>query len=431
MSSAPILDPVSALDREQPLAIKPFNLWSDDGDLPAWVQESAAHFDVDALLELVVPRCASIAFPSHTRDEAFLDRLRRSVRANAYALRSVIAGDLRLEDVYLTDVLELAAVQAQLRVPQKAIHRSYRISFFTMLEAWSEHVAAEAAKRDIEAEPSRRALKLLTQTVLSYQDFIASQVADTYTNDYELLSRSRAHMRRSLVGDLLRTGEAPTASDTGILGYHLSGTHLAVILSTCAEEAAAPLATRLRAVSQSQDVLTYPLSMTSAVVWLSRIADWSEEAIAGVRDVLTTAGLPASVGGPLPGIEGFAEALDQAKAVEQIRDAWPSAPTVVCFPDVSLEILLIQDTDMAAAFVQRELGALALNTPDAARLRETIEASCVHGSHVATATALQLHEHTVRNRLQKAESLLGHPISSRNTEIQVAVRLARLLTHLG
>jgi DNA-binding PucR family transcriptional regulator len=55
-----------------------------------------------------------------------------------------------------------------------------------------------------------------------------------------------------------------------------------------------------------------------------------------------------------------------------------------------------------------------------------LDASFRFGSHVAAAEHLQLHEHTVRNRLHKAEELLGHPINERRTELQVAARLMRM-----
>jgi len=84
--------------------------------------------------------------------------------------------------------------------------------------------------------------------------------------------------------------------------------------------------------------------------------------------------------------------------------------------EVGLEILLLRDLDMAKRFIQAELGPLALDTRDNERLRETLDASFRFGSHVAAAEYLQLHEHTVRNRLQKAEQLLGSSIRERSTE---------------
>ena len=81
---------------------------------------------------------------------------------------------------------------------------------------------------------------------------------------------------------------------------------------------------------------------------------------------------------------------------------------MVRYADAGLEILLLQDDALARTFVEAELGPLAGPHAEAGRLRETLEASFRFGSHVAAAEHLQLHEHTVRNRLHKAETLLGH-----------------------
>lgn len=62
-----------------------------------------------------------------------------------------------------------------------------------------------------------------------------------------------------------------------------------------------------------------------------------------------------------------------------------------------------------ARFVREELGPLAAGTASARTLCETMLASFTFGTHVATAEHLGLHEHTVRNRLQRAEALLGRP----------------------
>jgi len=100
---------------------------------------------------------------------------------------------------------------------------------------------------------------------------------------------------------------------------------------------------------------------------------------------------------------------------------------VLSHADVSLEILLMADRAGARAFVTAELGGLGGDDDLSDRLRETVEASYRWGSHVTTAAHLHLHEHTVRNRLQKAAELLGRPLTERRTELQVALRLARLL----
>ena len=145
--------------------------------------------------------------------------------------------------------------------------------------------------------------------------------------------------------------------------------------------------------------------------------------------MLTEVGVEASVSGTATGVDGFCATLTQAQETERVRAAWgpTSAPPVITYADAALEILLLQNDDLAHRFVDSELGPLAVDTSEAARLRETLEASFRFGSHVAAAEHLQLHEHTVRNRLHKAEELLGHSLQQRRIELQVAVRLIRLL----
>lgn len=408
----------------------PLRLWRDDRPLPEWLRAVANDFDVDGLVEGIIGRCVAIAFPNHAQDDEFREHLTASTLANARCLRSVIAGEIALEDVYLEQVLVFAKVQAQLRIPQKSMQRSYRISFFTMWEAWDAYLRDLVLARDIGRDEATMAHQLLTQTVLGYQDFVASQVAETYTRDYEALNRSRAHMRRSLVRDILRgEGDALSGSDAAILTYDLTGRHIAVLLPTVAEGAAAQLAVGMRAAVSCQSSLVYPMTLSSTVVWLGRIGEWKRSALDALDAVLVQAGVPATVSEAHAGVDGFRATLAEAVDAERIRAAWdrPGSPSVVHHRDVGLEILLMRDPKQARLFVERELGPLALDSLEADRLRETLEASFRFGSHVAAAEHLQLHEHTVRNRLHKAEELLGHSMSERRTELQVAARLMRLL----
>ena len=144
----------------------PLHLWRDERPLPEWVQGLAKDFDVDGLVEVIIGRCLSIAFPNQAHDDEFRGYLTASTRANARCLRSVIAGEIVLEDVYLEQVLSFAKVQAQLRIPQKSMQRSYRISFFTMWEAWSAHLRQIITDRDVDRDEAALAQQLLTQTIL-------------------------------------------------------------------------------------------------------------------------------------------------------------------------------------------------------------------------------------------------------------------------
>lgn len=408
--------------------------WFVDRALPGCVRAAADTIDIDSLVSSVVERCADTVFTRHSHDVDFKHRLQVSVTENAYALRDVLAGRLRMQEVDLHQVLAFATLQAELRIPQMWIHRSYRISFFLQWEKWTRHLESYIRETDIPRGDAVGALSELTRIVLSYQDHVASRVSETYTRDFEALNRSRGHVRRRLVHDILRGEHSNlTASDVAILAYPLGGHHVAVLLPSMAEGAASQLVAGLRSAANACGTLLYPLALNSTVAWLCRRDPWSESATGRVRTMLDELGVTASLSTPGSGIEGFRNTLDQATQVEHVRSAWGEhqAPRLLSYVDTGLEILLIQNPDLARAFVETELGPLAVDSSEAERLCETLEASFRCGSHVAAAEVLQLHEHTVRNRLHKAEQLLGHSLQERRTELQVALRLMRLVSGAG
>jgi sugar diacid utilization regulator len=405
-----------------------------DRALPLAVRAAADTIDLESIVQTVVDRCAETIFTRHADDEDFRHRLMVSVSQNAYALRDVLAGRLRICDVRLEHVLSFATVQAQLRIPQMAMHRSYRVSFFLQWEFWAAHLRAHARRAVLDPHDEADAVAHLTRILLSYQDHVASQVAETYTRDYETLNRSRVHVRRNLVRAILQNETFDlTASDLTILSYPLDAHHIAVLLPTMAEGAASQLAEGLRQAAMAQRTLLHPLTLNSTVVWLCRPDSWSERSTTTMKQVLQELGVTASMSSPASGVDGLRQTLRQAQQTERVRAARgeQTAPPLMAYADAALEILLLQDDELARRFVETELRTLASSSAEAIRLRETLEASFRFGSHVAAAEHLQLHEHTVRNRLHKVEELLGHPLQERRTELQVAMRLVHLLADVG
>lgn len=405
-------------------------VWFNTDPLPDPTREAVDAVDLPAIVDAVVERCVATVFTSHAEDTAFVDLLRASVSENVHAVRDVISGRASLDDIHLERVLAFAGVQAQLRIPQKSMQRSYRVSFFIQWEMWTDHMRRELAIESLPCDEATEIMTQLTRIILSYQDFVASRVAETYTRDYDALSRSRVHIRKGLVREVLRGEHASlTASDLAILGYPLDAQHVAILLPSMAEGAATQLADGLRSASFAHQTLLYPLTLTSTAIWLCRYEPWRPELLEDVVSLLQHVGAEASVSDVSVGVDGFRRSFQQTEDTERVRAGWGSAdaPLVIKYADAGLEILLLQDIDLARAFVESELGPLAASTPEAERLRETLSASFRFCSHVAAAQHLQLHEHTVRNRLHRAEEILGRPLQERRTELQVAIRLVRLL----
>jgi sugar diacid utilization regulator len=400
--------------------------------LPVWAREACDDVDLSALAELVFEADLAAAFGDLRENAEFVLRLRASVEENLHHLRQVLTGRSRIGEVVLDEPFALAGLQARLRIQQTALQRSYRVGFTTMWNAWSDRLVEGAERQGVPRTEGLLALRDMTTLLLAYQDHAASQVADSFARMDEAMSRSREHVRNGLVRHLLLDDTPPlAASDLVLLDYPLDAEHVAVLLPELAEDAARQLLPRLRDASHTRHALVHPTGLTSTVVWLAqrRTPGWRPGAVERSLDCLHRAEVVASVSQPLVGLAGIRQGWRQVQDVERVRAAWgaATAPQLLTHDDVSLEILLMADADRARAFVRAELRLLGADDSVASRLRETVEASHRHGSHIVTAEHLHLHEHTVRNRLQKAAELLGRPLTERRTELQVALRLARLL----
>jgi sugar diacid utilization regulator len=397
--------------------------------LPGWVRELSADVDLDALCETVVARDLAVAFPEHCEDKAFTDRLRASVKENLRTLQAVLCGHRELRDVRFEHPLIFGEVQAYLGIPQATLQKSYRVGFTVMWEAWMGELTKRAADTGIGVTEALDASAALIRAILEYEDHVASLVAQAHARTDETLNQSRAHLRQRLVRDLLRDdAEAPAPSDLMMIGYEFESHHIAVLLPELADGAAAQVAVGLRSATGVRQSLVHPLGLSSTVIWLGVTSGWTADRRARLEDVITRLGVRASVSEPNRGFAGFRRSLEQVQEVEQIRGAWKSgAPRLIPYPLVALEALLLKDTEAARRFVRAELRSLAGNRAEDLRLRETLEASFRCGSHVSTAERLKVHEHTVRNRLQKVEEILGPGWTDRSTEVQVAIRLHRLL----
>lgn len=421
----------TALDRPAgPPAQQPSAVGSP---LPAWARAASDGVDLVALAERVVEADLDAAFDGLRDNDEFVTRLRASVTENLRHLRQVIAGRVQVREVELEEPSALAGLQARLRLPQTALQRSYRVGFQTMWQEWSDRLVERAERDDVPRAESLQALRDMTSLLLGYQHEVASRVADTFARVDDAMSRSREHVRNGLVRHLLRDDSTPLSpSDLVMLDYPLDADHVAVLLPSTAEGAARQLLNALRAACHARDTLVHPVDLTSTVVWLAlpRPSGWRPATVGALRDCLRTLGVEASVSDPHAGAHGVRDGWQQVLDIQRVRSAWgvvAACPRVLTHPDVSLEILLMSDRPKARAFVAAELGRLGDDDELTARLRETVEASYRWGSHVASAAHLHLHEHTVRNRLQKAAELLGRPLTERRTELQVALRLARLL----
>lgn len=407
-----------------------YGLADREGAPPAWLHEVVAATPIDSMVDLIVELCSAQAFAGYSDDLEFCLKLRASVRENLEALKNELCGVTSLEGLTLTEPLKFASAQAHLGIPQTSMQKSYRVSFLTQWTEWTGVLRDYISANGIPQEEATDALLWLTRVLFRYQDVVASLVAEAYSREGEALSRSRQHVQQRIVREILKSDENElTPSEVDTIGYLLDQSHVAVLLPNLAWGAANQILLGLRAVALPNHSLVYPMTLQSTVIWFGKRGGWKPESLRSIQNELQRLGMPASVSGSNDGFKGFKQCYDEVRQVERVRVGLNAVTEtkVLCYEDVALEILLLRDQQRAIRFVQSELGPLSNDTVEAERLRETLEASFKCGSHVATADYLQLHEHTVRNRLHKAEELLGRSLLDRRIEIQVALRIRKLV----
>lgn len=402
-------------------------------ELPGWAIAACDALDLTVLRDLIVARCLAV-FESEVTDEPFARNLALSVSENLDTLIGLICGRTDPTRLTLDRPMSFASLQAQVRVPQADLQRSYRVSFLTIWDEVSARV--DAAGEAAGADPAERlaAVRLITRAILTYHDLVTSRAAENYSRVEETLGQSRARMRQQLIRELLQDGAAPLpAAELGLLEYDVGLTHLAVLLRDAPADVGDRVLRECRSRGIVREGLVYPRGLASTVVWLGAARPWDEASTAAVAETLGDLGCRAVVSEGHAGAAGLAASLREAEAVLDLVDGHPGLgiADVVRHGDVMLDLLLLRDAALAGEFVQRTLGQLAEDSPEAARLCDTVSAWMRLGSHVAAAEDLGVHEQTIRNRLARAEALMGGGLRSRRTEVEVALRVRRLLAQQG
>lgn len=399
---------------------------SREDKLPDAARQLADDIDVRAMSTRVMDRIVREVFPERATDREFLTALDQSVHDNVQAVLDVIAGRLRITSAEPLGAIALMDVFARLGEPTSAVERGYRLGQWEIWEQWVAAAQERAGDSDgdlveLLLEPSR--------TLFRYIDTILLTVLERYEEQRRELDRVRDHERSRMLRQLLDGSHEPTVSEAAsLLHYDPALVHRAVIVESDDRRVAERAVERLRAALGASDSLLHLDSVNGWALWLGRRDTPTEAQQRAFRRELDALGLIGGVGEPAAGLTGLRQSHAQAREALRVQRALGAdGPPVAWFADVQLEALLLADRDRARAFVNSALGPLAGDDERSVKLRDTVAAWLETGSHVGTAALLEIHEHTVRNRLRQAEELLGATLPARRTELAVALRLHRVL----
>jgi DNA-binding PucR family transcriptional regulator len=355
-----------------------------------------------------------------------------SVEGNVNTLLHALRYNIAVERVEApTAALEYARRLAQHGVPLHALVRAYRLGQHRM----NELVFAELRTIDV-PEPARYAvLEAMTKTLFEYIDWITQQVIVVYEDERERWLEDQNSVRAVRVRDVLA---APKPVDvdaaTTTIRYPLRWHHLAVVMwypdTGTDADAIARLQRFLRELGQATGAAATPLFVaadrTCAWGWLPyRTATPAAEAEVRRFTARKRDGPDIAIGTMRSGVAGFRHSHREAERARRVAlIAERAEPTLISAsdPGFSVAALLGADVTDTRAWVAGTLGALAGDTDNDARLRETLRVFLGCGSsYTQAAEELNLHFNTVKYRVRRAIARRGRGIDSDRLDVELAL----------
>jgi hypothetical protein len=367
----------------------------------------------DELVDLMLERFAEdVPHSGVGEDPDMTAVVRLSCYGNLHAaLRQLARGDPPLPSGPPSEAIEAARTSVQADVPLADLLQTYRVG---QAICWDAMLDAIQSIAPISDQARTDALRVCTHFLFAYVDTVIPYVAEEYTRERDRRLRGHEQRRVQLIRDLLDGADA----DSGELGYDLNATHRAVVAWGAGADT--ELATLARALGSRS--LVVAVSGQTVLGWFAGGAAGDDRALRGALGDWA-GGL--AIGRAAIGPEGFRRSHRQACAAHRIGVAMGAAVTQ--FDDVELECVLLADERAARAFVVNQLEPLDAGR-DGAKLRQTLSAyfECSFNASAAAAK-LKVNDRTIAYRLNIVEQLLGRPVRARQTELQAAIRLERVL----
>jgi DNA-binding PucR family transcriptional regulator len=396
--------------------------------LEPWARSAAARFDLALTTRELVAEILRSVFPTYIDDPAFVGLLETSVAQNLDALTAWLSEGSPSADIRPQPAM-FARAQAEMRIAQTTLQRSYRVGFLRLWTLWSDQLVAEGERRALDAPRLVEAIQTLGTLIFAFQDFALSAVADEYSVVNDALRVSRDHLRQALVSQLLSGTDHPLPARELFLTlrYDVADAHLGVQVATGDAKRLDRIVdvVRRRCAARSLDFET---DDGRHVTWIGRPSSWPASQLEVLENELRAADIGALLSTAAIGLAGFRQTFTEIQRMRQVQELLGArAPTIVRYADVRLESMFAHDVEEARRFATAELGDLAADDPQMITLRETVRVWLDMSSNVAAAEVLGVHEQTVRYRLRRSEELLGRSLRDRRTETLIALRLLDLM----
>lgn len=275
--------------------------------------------------------------------------------------------------------------------------------------------------------PRDQVLKFLWGRADRWMDESIEQLTVIFFEERERVLEGNRARRAEVVEALLAAEDVDSAEAGRVLGQSVLGWHTAFIVwggegGPVTSDALHAHAERVAQCLPGGQLFSSLAGSRDLWCWVTTASepapDFRDRVVA-----LDDGGVQVALGYPAPSAAGFRSSHLEARSAQQLGLAAPYAPPLIDYRDAEMLCLAIERPEALRRLVQREAGALCGSDKNLIPIRETVLAYFGCRTNVeATAKQLFVHGNTVRYRIARAEELLGHPLSERARQVELALQ---------
>jgi len=325
-----------------------------------------------------------------------------------------------------------ARILARRGVHVSVLLRTHRLALAVVLDAFEQRLDRSESKATL-----MDAARLVTDLGFAAHDVLSREVCGEYDREREDWTHGARAIRRETVEAILAEQAVDPDHASRALCYELRRHHVGlVVFGSPAPDASACTPATLKAAADrvaaelggGRPLLIQP-SSREMWGWVGTERPLKPEALDALSRICLADGVRVAMGDCAHGIAGFRRTHREAADTARVATLGVKrAGSITSYHAVELAAFMADDVARTRNFVQNQLGPLARDDEDRARLRVTLMLYLEeHGSRIATARRLGIHPNTVANRVRSCREQLDRDLSHQQVQLQVALSLAATL----
>jgi DNA-binding PucR family transcriptional regulator len=310
---------------------------------------------------------------------------------------------------------------------------AYRVGQNIAWSSWMEHLAREVVDHDLLVETIEHS----SRRMFAYVDAVVEEQVRIWGRERERWSGPLTARRAAAVRQLVEADSPVSEHARRAVGYSLERELIAAVLweSQAASAGAAPASGapmgRLELAAEAiagavglERALLVPAGDTCIWAWFASDRRLDLDALERIATEHLRDRQCLALSLPGTGLEGFRGGHRQVLRARRFAELSQLDGGVVRFDEVETLCVMSEDPELLADFVERKLGPLAAESRSAGRLRETLLVWLREGGNASRAAErLRTHKNTVRNRVQRAQELIGRSLDEDRLGLELALTM--------